>query len=91
MQPGDPVLPERLRHLKLNQELSTAGLVDIDVETRPDWSKVERALWEAAVGLDPAGDLAIADLAEEARELLPLTTSLRRVLATARTPTTTEG
>lgn len=85
VEPGDPVLPERLRHLDVDHELTTAGFVDIDRELRPDWSIVERALWDAAVRLDPAGDPAIADLVEEASALLPLAASLRRVLVTART------
>jgi SAM-dependent methyltransferase len=86
VEPGDPVLPERLRHLDVSHELSTAGFVDIDLELRSDWSAVERALWEAAVRLDPADDPAIADLIEEARELLPVAGSLQRVLVTARAP-----
>ena len=90
-EPGDPVLPERLRYLDLSHELSTAGLVDIDLELRPDWSAAERALWEAAVRLDPAGDPAIADLVDEAHGLLAVASSLRRVLVTARAPALTTG
>jgi SAM-dependent methyltransferase len=85
VEPGDPVLPERLRDLNVGHELSAADFLDIESELRPDWSAVERALWEAAVRLDPAGDPAVADLVEEARELLPVATSLQRVLVTATT------
>jgi SAM-dependent methyltransferase len=88
---GDPVLPQRLRHLDLSRELSTAGFVDIDVELRPDWSETERALWEAAVRLDPAGDRAIADLVDEAHALLPVASFLQRVLVTAQAPALTTG
>ncbi len=88
VEPGNPALPDRLRDLDLGCELAGAGLVDVDVSPRPDWSVVERTLWEAAVTLDPAGDPAIADLVEEAEELLPLAPFLRRVLVTARAPST---
>jgi SAM-dependent methyltransferase len=89
--PGDPVLPERLRHLDVGADLLAAGFVDLQEEIRPDWSAVELALWEAAVELHPEGDPAIAALVEEARELLLLGGSLLRVLVTARTPVTVEG
>ncbi len=91
VEPGNPVLPERLRHLDVGHELCVAGFIDIESEPHPKWSTVERALWEAAVALDPAGDPAIADLVEEARELLPLATYLRRVLVTARAPAAVAG
>jgi len=86
---GDPVLPGRLRDLDVGRELAAAGLVDVEVSPRPAWSSVERSLWEAALTLEPAGDPAIADLVEEAEELLPLAPHLRRVLVTARGPATT--
>ena len=48
----------------MSDEVPTAGFVDIELQLRPDWLTLERALWEAAVRLDPAGDPAIADLVE---------------------------
>ena len=83
---GDPGLPARLRDLDVGRDLETAGLVDVDVQVRPDWSAVEHALWSAATALDPAAEPAVADLVEEAHELLPLAGSLQRVLVTARAP-----
>jgi SAM-dependent methyltransferase len=90
-EPGHPALPERLRYLDLSHELSTAGFVDIDLEPRPDWSASERALWEAAARLDPAGDPAIADLVDEAHALLAVAPFLRRGLVTARAPALENG
>lgn len=84
--PGDPLLPERLRHLDVGADLLGAGFVHLQEEVRPNWSAVELALWQAAAELSPDGDPAIAALVEEAGELLPLAGSLLRVLVTARAP-----
>ena len=81
---GDPVLPERLRHLDVSRELGAAGFVDVHREVRPDWSAVELALWQASLELVPDGDPAIADLVDIAHELLPLAPHIQRVLVTAR-------
>ena len=88
---GDSVLPERLRYLDVSADLLTAGFVDLQEQLRPDWSAVELALWRAAVELSPDDDPAIADLVEEASELLPLAASLLRVLITASAPVTVKG
>lgn len=89
--PGDPLLPERLRHLDVASDVEAAGFVDVQEDVRPDWSGVERDVWEVAAELSADGDPAIADLVDEARELLPLADHLARVLVTARAPSLRAG
>jgi len=88
---GDPQLPERLRQLDAASDVRAAGFVDVQEDVRPDWSAVERDVWETASALTADGDPAIADLVEEARELLPLADRLERVLITARAPSPAAG
>lgn len=89
--PGDPGLPYRLRHLDLRRDLAAAGFVDLRAEVRPAWSATELALWQDAVALRPDGDPAVVALVEEARALIPLAPSLRRVLVTGRSPVGAAG
>ena len=84
--PGDPLLPERLRDLDVAADVEAAGFADVREDVRPDWSTVEREVWEVASELPVDGDPAVADLVDEARELLPLADRLTRVLVTARSP-----
>lgn len=84
--PGAKVLPERLRHLDVRQDLLDVGFRDVVAEPWPEWSNAELALWEAARALDVAGDPAVADLVEEAEEFVPLAPHLRRLLVTAAAP-----
>ena len=85
--PADARVPDRIRRLDLRRELVAAGFEDVDVQARPSWSATEVRLWSVAVGLpDVVDDPALAELCDEAQQLLPLADSLRRVLAVATRP-----
>ena len=76
-------LPERIARMSIERDLCDAGLVDVRVEERPEWSRAEKELWVAAAQLDVGDDPALAELREQAREFLPIADSLRRVLVFA--------
>lgn len=80
-------LPERIRRMDIERDLITAGFTDIRVLCRPEWSQTEARFWNAAAGLDPDGDPAIAELRDEAIEFLPLADALCRLLVVAVAPT----
>lgn len=77
-------LPERIARLHIEQELRAAGFVEVQTLERPDWASTETELWTVAAQLDALDDPALAGLREEAREFLPLTGALRRLLVIAR-------
>lgn len=76
-------LPERISRMSIKRDLQDAGLVDVGVEERADWSRAETALWTAASHLAVDNDVALAELREQGRESLPLADALRRVLVVA--------
>jgi hypothetical protein len=53
---------------------------------RPDWRESERAMWEEAAALDPAGDPALQSLHDEGVRVLASFELIRRVIATATAP-----
>jgi SAM-dependent methyltransferase len=81
----DEVVSARLRQ-DIGAAMAEAGFVDVAVMDMPGWKAAERALWEAAVALDPAGDPALESLRDEGERVLPQIDNKRRVLALGRTP-----
>jgi len=68
--PGDERLSPRLRHVDLAAGLAGAGFTGIAVADQPAWRDRERALWEAAIAIDPGDDPALQSFrAEAARSL----------------------
>lgn len=66
--------------------MGEAGFVNVAVMDMPQWRAAERALWEAAVALDPTGDPALKSLHDEGERVLPQMDHTRRVLAIGRIP-----
>lgn len=79
------VVPVRLRR-DLGAVMGEAGFVNVAVTEMPHWRAAERALWEAAVALDPAGDPALQSLRDEGERVLPQMDHTRRVLALGHIP-----
>jgi SAM-dependent methyltransferase len=82
----DRRLPERVRTLALGDDLAEAGFDEVEVVERRDWRDRERAMWEEAAALDPAGDPALQSLHEEGVRVLEGFDLIRRVMATATAP-----
>lgn len=76
-------VPDRLRGVDPGAGLRGAGLTDVTVTERADWRIRERALWEDAVALDPAGDPALQSFHDEGVRSLGTWDHLHRVLVTA--------
>jgi SAM-dependent methyltransferase len=83
---NDPSLPERVRRVNLGAGLAAAGFDEVEVHDRPDWRESERAMWEEAAALDPAGDPALQSLHDEGVRVLASFELIRRVIATATAP-----
>lgn len=72
--------------------MTEAGYVDVAVEEYPDWEDRRRAVYEAALAVDDPRDAdgtedsALESLRREARTMLPVMASLRRVLIAGRRP-----
>lgn len=80
--PQDSRLPARLRHRAWRFILEDAGFTEIRVEARPDWHEVYTRVYRTALDAgDPAGDTALANLQDEARERLPTADLIDRVVA----------
>lgn len=82
----DERLPERTRRMNLVRDLAEAGFEEVEVTEKPDWYAAERALWEAALQADAAGDPALVSLQEEATRSLATFGIKRRVFAAAAAP-----
>lgn len=82
----DQRLPERVQRVDLRAGLADAGFTGIEVADRPGWREAERAMWEEAVALDPAGDEALRSFHDEGVRVLDTFTLTRRVMATATAP-----
>jgi SAM-dependent methyltransferase len=80
----DDQVPQRLRRVDMAHGLAAAGFADIDVQIKPAWRAVERALWEEAAALDPCDDPALQSLHEEGVSSLGMFDRVQRVLAVAR-------
>jgi SAM-dependent methyltransferase len=84
--PADERVVERLRRVALGAGLMTAGFCDVEVFERPDWRRVEREMWEEAVGLNPEDDAALRSFHDEGMRSLATFTLIRRVMATGTAP-----
>ena len=82
----DERVPVLLRHVDLAAGLRAAGFADVKVRERLRWRARERAMWEAAVALDPGEDPALRSFHDEGVRSLENFTLLRRVMATATAP-----
>jgi len=82
---GEPSadFPERLAEVDLRAGLEQAGFADITVVERPEWQRIERAMWEEAAALDPGDDPALTSFHDEGVRVLQTWDHTRRVLATA--------
>jgi ubiquinone/menaquinone biosynthesis C-methylase UbiE len=85
-QPGDGSLPARFAHLVFSQVLPAAGFTAIAVHEHPEWHDAQRAVYEAALGLDAGADPGLRSLHREAAQALPWMARLRRVLVVAERP-----
>ena len=75
----DEDVPERLRRTDLRAGLAAAGFTAVQVEERPDWRSVERAMWEEAAALDPGEDPALVSFHDEGVRSLAGWDRIRRV------------
>lgn len=79
--PQDARLPPRLRHRAWGSILEQAGFTDVRVEARPEWHDVYTRVYRIALDAgDPAGDTALADLQDEARQRLETADLVDRVV-----------
>lgn len=83
---SDQRVSARVRAVDLQRDLPAAGFVDVEVQDRPDWREVERAMWEQAVAAPDTGDPALRALQVEGWRSLDTWESLRRIFATATAP-----
>lgn len=83
---GDERLPARLRSVDLAAGLAAAGFAEIQVRDRPAWLRLERAIWEEAVTIDPGEDPALISFRDEGVRSLEYIALIRRVLAVAAVP-----
>jgi SAM-dependent methyltransferase len=86
----DDEVPERLRR-DIAAALTDAGFAEVAVIEMPTWRAAERAHWQAAVGLDPAGDPALESLRDEGRRALSWLDRIRRVMAIGHVPDPATG
>lgn len=84
--PSDERVPPRVRAVDLRRDLPAAGSVEVEVRDKPEWRKLERAMWEEAVAARAGADSAMQSLQAEGRRSLDTFGSLRRVLASATAP-----
>ncbi len=84
----DRAVPVRLRRVDLAGGLTAAGFTDVEVIEHPDWRRLERGMWEEAAALDPGDDPALRSFHDEGLRSLSTWEVLRRVMASATSPTT---
>jgi ubiquinone/menaquinone biosynthesis C-methylase UbiE len=84
--PDDARLPVRLR-INWPQLLHSAGFADIEMEDRPEWHDLFTRILRIALDLgDPGDDARLAELQDEARQILPVADLMHRVIVTAIAP-----
>ena len=82
----DARLPSRMR-TDWTAVLRSIGLVDVGVESRPEWHDLFTGVYRVALGLGaPGEDIALAALQDEARKRLPIAELVDRVVVTAIRP-----
>jgi SAM-dependent methyltransferase len=84
--PSDERVSPRIHAVNLRRDLPAAGFVDVQVQEKPEWREVERAMWEEAVAAPADSDAAVRSLQAEGRRSLDTFDSLRRVFASATAP-----
>jgi ubiquinone/menaquinone biosynthesis C-methylase UbiE len=83
---ADTTLPNRLR-IDWTQTLKSAGFMEVQVESRPEWHELFTRVFRAALELgDPGKDLGLASLQDEARQALPQANRVDRVVGIATRP-----
>ena len=83
----DDARPSKGHHrMHIEDCLTRAGFADVEVVERPEWLAEERGVWDEAVTLDVGDDEALADLREEAEQVLPTIDRLVRLMAVASAP-----
>jgi hypothetical protein len=77
--------------VNLKRDLPLAGFVEVQVQERPGWRAVERAMWKGVMAAPADSDPALQSLQSEGRRSLAAWDSLRRVFATATAPGSLPG
>lgn len=85
LDPTDETVSKRTR-MDVGAALRAGGFVDVTATHMPAWLEAERAHWEAAVALDPAGDPALESLRDEGLRVIGTLDRRRRILASGRAP-----
>jgi hypothetical protein len=88
-QPKDPNDARLRGRMRINWPplLRSAGFADIEVTARPEWHDLWTRVYQVALDLgDPAGDVLLADLQDEARHRLPVADLIHRVAVAATAP-----
>jgi ubiquinone/menaquinone biosynthesis C-methylase UbiE len=83
--PTDDSLPERLR-ISIAESLNAAGFGHVEREEKPEWTAIERVLWERAQDLSPTDDRAVESMRKEAERTLETWDHKVRVMVTATAP-----
>jgi ubiquinone/menaquinone biosynthesis C-methylase UbiE len=84
--PDDAQLPSRMR-IDWTAALRSVGLVEVQVESRPEWHELFIRVYRVALDLGgPGDDAALARMQEEARQHLPIAGLVDRVVVTATRP-----
>jgi SAM-dependent methyltransferase len=84
----DDRLPSRLR-IDWAAALGSVGFVDVQVESRSEWNELFTRVYRVALDLGgPGDDVGLARLQAEARQHLPITELIDRVVVTATDPET---
>jgi SAM-dependent methyltransferase len=84
--PTDDRIPQRIRGVHLQRDLTAAGFADVQVHEKPDWRAAERRMWEEAEAAPASDDPAMQSLQAEAQRSLSIWAEMRRVFATATAP-----
>lgn len=82
----DEQLRRRVGHRNLAVDLDAAGFEQVQVKEKPAWQVAERVMWLAATNVDVGDDPALRAMQSEARMVLSVFGTRRRVLATAVRP-----
>jgi SAM-dependent methyltransferase len=81
--PGDARLPSRMR-IDWAGTLRRAGFAEVRVESRVEWHERFTRVFQVALELgDPGGDVGLASAQDEARQALPMTHLVERVVVAA--------
>lgn len=82
----DERMGPRIRSVQHEEQLRSAGFVDVVVSERPEWHASAKRFWENVVAMGPAADPALQSTYEEGVRSLPIHDRMRRVLGVGRAP-----